>query len=145
MVISRGAPLDMVTVATIGVVDSSPLASLATTLKALATEPFCAVVAGVQYALWVLSITLLVAAFQAVAVSALLPILSKPLATDLTINALTLPSTSTSLPCASNSSKVISTGVLTVVLSTGLAKAVKVGASLVPVIVMLAFWLLNAP
>ena len=88
----------IVTVATIGVDDSNPAVSLATTLKALATAPFCAVVAGVQYALCVLSTTLLLTSSQGVAVSAVLPILSVPDAMDLTTKAFTVPSTSASLP-----------------------------------------------
>ena len=126
-----------VTVAVIAEADSAPLLSLATAVKALSVP--LALVAGVQYALLMVSTVALVLAFQAWALAAFAPIFRVPEATDLITKLVTVPSTSASSPWASRSLKVISTVVSSLVVSTGVAKAVRVGMSLVPVMVMLVF------
>ena len=65
--------------------------------------------AGVQNALFVASIVSLVPAAKSVADPASAPIFSVPLLTDWTTNAVTVPSTSASSPCAARSANVIST------------------------------------
>ena len=80
-----------------------------------------------------------------VANSGLVPIFSVPEVMDLITNELTVPSASNSLPLACKSANEISTAVFSAVVSTGAEKAVKVGASLVPVMVILAFCVLKAP
>ena len=128
--LNTGASLTAVTltVAVIAVVDSAPSLSLATAVKAL-SKPLASE-AGVQYALLIASTLALVLAFQAVAFAELVPILSMPEVTDLTTKAVTLPSTSDSLPWAKRSARVISTAVSSFVVATAAVKDVKVGMSL---------------
>ena len=78
----------------------------------------------------------LVLAFQGCADASVVPIFKLPLLSALTTKELTVPSTSASLPWARRSAKVISTAVSSLVFLTGAAKAVRVGTSLVPVILI---------
>ena len=123
-----------ITVAVIAVDDSAPSLSLATAVKALSMP--LASAAGVQYALYVASTIALVLAFQAVEFAELVPILSMPEVTDLITKAVTLPSTSASLPWAKRSARVISTAVSSLVVSTAAVKSVRVGMSLTAVTVI---------
>src|SRR5215211_6627778 len=74
-----------------------------------------------------------VPAANAVAVPGLVPLRSVPLDTAFTTNAVTVPSTSASSPCAAISANVISTCVSSATVSTTAAIAVSVGASLTAV------------
>ncbi len=76
---------------------------------------------------------MLLDALYAVADAASRPILRLPLLTDLITKALTVPSTSDSLPFAASSAKVISTGVSSLVVSTEVVKALSNGDSLTPI------------
>ena len=80
----------------------------------------------------------LVPAAQAVAVPALVPIKSVPLLTVLTTNAVTVPSTSASLPCACRFANVIVAWASSLTETTGAAIVVSVGASLTAVMLIVA-------
>ena len=115
------------------VVDSAPLLSLTTTVKAFSVP--LALDAAVQYAWCDASTVSLVPATHTVAVPALVPISKVPLLTALTTKAATVPSTSASFPCALRSAKVIVDCVSSLTVATVEAMLVRVGASLVPVMV----------
>ena len=92
-----------------------------------------ALAAGDQYAVCAASIVLLVIAFQAVAETAELPIFKVPLLRVLITKALTLPSTSASLPWLCRLTKVNAIWLSSLPTAMGVVKAVKVGASLTAV------------
>ena len=76
---------------------------------------------------------MLVLAFQAVAVPALVPINNVPVLTALMTKAVTVPSTSASLPWACRLAKLIAIWLSSLPVATVVVKAVKVGISLTAV------------
>ncbi len=131
---SVGASLTAVTssVSCTGVADSRPALSLATTVKALSAEPNT-FAPGVQNARCVASTVLLVSASQAVAEVASAPMRRLPELTALTTMAVTVPSTSASLPAASRSARLRVCSASSLTLAAGEVNAVRVGASFVGV------------
>ena len=109
-----------------GVVDIPPRLSLATTLKAF-NGPF-APLAGRQYALLSASITWPPFHTPAVALDA--PIRKVPLVSSVTLNEVSVPSTSAALLCASKVAKLMTTSPSSAPLANGAFKLVSVGKSL---------------
>ena len=139
ILVSVGASFTAVTLtcAWIALADSVPELSLATTVKALSVPLASAL--GVQEALWVASIVLLVTALKAEP-----PINKVPLVTAFTTKASTVPSTSASLPCALRAARSIVTAVSSLVVATVEVILVSVGASFTAVISMVLVPILEA-